>query len=328
MKSPLRTLSGIFHLSILWAAGAGPAAANEFPTRPITIVVAGAPAGATDQIARTLAANLTARLGQSVLVENRAGAGGIIGTKFVINAPADGHTLLLGQVATNAIVPAVVKPKPYDPVKDFTPISLVGTSPSVLVVSTKSGIKSLPELLALGRKQPGGLSYGSPGVGLSQHIAGVGLSKASGVEMLHVPYRGSAPALVDLVSGQISTMFVTPGAAVPYLKSGQIRPLAVTSKDRHSYFEGVPTMGELGFPQVEQLSWFGVFAPAGTPAAITKKLSSAVGRAMDEAGTRQLLEGLGLDLAADTSSEYFGKFVQDEAQKWARDVEELGVTEN
>jgi tripartite-type tricarboxylate transporter receptor subunit TctC len=328
MKLPVPLLSKILACSVAWATGMGVAAAEAFPTKPITIVVAGAPAGATDAIARALAAHLSGQLGQNVVVDNRAGAGGIIGTKTVINAPADGHTLLLGHVATNAIVPAVVKPKPYDPVADFTPVSLVGTSPSVLVVSTKSGIKSLPELLASAKERPGGLSYGSPGVGLSQHIAGVGLSKASGVEMIHVPYRGSAPALVDLVSGQISTMFVTPGAAVPYLKSGQIRALAVTSKDRNKSFEGIPTMGELGFPQVEQLSWFGVFAPAGTPAAVTQKLSAAIGRAMQNPSTRGVLEGLALDLASDTTSEYFGKFVATEVRKWAEDVEKLGVSQN
>ena len=328
MKPTLPILFKILGHCIAWAAGIGGAAAETFPTKPITIVVAGAPAGATDAIARALAANLSSQLGQSVVVDNRAGAGGIIGTKTVINSPADGHTLLLGHVATNAIVPAVVRPKPYDPVADFTPISLVGTSPSVLVVSTQSGIESVPQLLASGRKQAGGLSYGSPGVGLSQHIAGVGLSKASGVEMVHVPYRGSAPALVDLVSGQISTMFVTPGAAVPYLKSGQIRALAVTSKERSRFFEGVPTMAELGFPQVEQLSWFGLFAPAGTPAAVTNKLSTAVGRAMKEPATRAVLEGLALDLASDASPEFFGKFVAAEARKWAEDVEKLGVSQN
>lgn len=302
--------------------------AAEFPSKPITIVVAGPPAGATDAIARAIAANLTSSLGQSVVVDNRAGAGGIIGTKSMLNAAPDGHTLLLGHVATNAIVPAVVRPRPYDPVGDFAPISLVGTSPSVLVISAKSDIRSLPALLDSGRKQAGGLTYGSPGVGLSQHIAGVGLAKASGVEMLHVPYRGSAPALVDLVSGQISMMFVTPGAAVPYLKSGQLRALAVTSRERSRFFEEVPTMGELGFPEVEQLSWFGLFAPARTPSTVVQKLAAAMGRAMQDPATRVVLEGLALDLAVDTSPEYFSRFVQAESVRWAEDVRKLGVSQD
>jgi tripartite-type tricarboxylate transporter receptor subunit TctC len=195
------------------------------------------------------------------------------------------------------------------------------------VVSAKSDIRSLADLLALGRSQTGGLIYGSPGIGLSQHIAGVGLAKASGVEMLHVPYRGSAPALVDLVSGQISMMFVPPGAAAPYLKSGQVRALAVTSRERSRFFEGVPTMGELGFPQVEQLSWFGVFAPAGTPTEVVEELSANIGRAMKEPRTREILEGLALDLATDTSPGYFSKFVQAEVVKWAEDVKNLGVSQ-
>jgi tripartite-type tricarboxylate transporter receptor subunit TctC len=315
-------------LFVALAACSGPATAADFPSKPITIIVAGPPAGATDAIARTLAADLAILFKQSVIVDNRAGAGGIIGTKSMLNAAADGHTLLLGHVATNAIVPAVVKPKPYDPVADFAAISLVGTSPSVLVVSAKSNITSLAGLLALGRHQAGGLTYGSPGVGLSQHIAGVGLAKASGVEMVHVPYRGSAPALVDLVSGQISMMFVTPGAAAPYLKSGQIRALAVTSRERNRFFEGVPTMAELGFPQVEQLSWFGVFAPAGTPAAVAQELSASIGRVMENPRTREVLEGLALELASDTSPEYFSRFVQAEVTKWAEDVKKLGVTQD
>ncbi len=320
-----KALLGLATLLLALVTTAGPVHASDFPSKPITIVVAGAPAGATDSIARALAADLTRQLGQSVIVDNRSGAGGIIGSKSVVNAAPDGYTLLLGHVSTNAIVPAVVKPRPYDPVADFTPVSLIGTSMSILVVPTKSGIGNLSELLALGKSRPEGLTYGSPGVGLSQHFAGMALAKATGVPMLHIPYRGSAPALVDVASGQISMMFVPPGAAVPYLKSGQIRALAVTSGTRSRFFPETPTMSELGVPQVEQLSWFGVFAPAGTPASLVDKLSANVGQSLQTPRTREILEGLSLELATDTSSASFDRFVRAEAAKWAADVKSLGM---
>lgn len=322
-----RSLLGLASFLCLLVTTAGSAGAAEFPSKPITIVVAGAPAGATDSIARALAADLTRQLGQSVIVDNRSGAGGIIGSKSVVNAAPDGYTLLLGHVSSNAIVPAVVKPRPYDPVGDFSPISLIGTSMSVLVVSPKSGIGSLSELLALGRSRPEGLTYGSPGVGLSQHFAGAALAKATGVPMLHVPYRGSAPALLDVASGQIDMMFVPPGAAAPFLSSGQVRALAVTSGTRSRFFPDTPTMTELGVPQVEQLSWFGLFAPAGTPAPIVDKLSSSVGQSLQNPRTRETLEGLSLELTEDTSPASFDKFVRAEAAKWEADVKNLGMSQ-
>jgi tripartite-type tricarboxylate transporter receptor subunit TctC len=313
---------------IAWtfAVCAGSAWAAGYPSQPVTIIVAGPPAGGTDSIARLLAADLTSHLKQSVVVDNKAGAGGIIGTKALLNAAPDGHTLLMGHVATNAIVPAVVKPKPYDPVADFTPVAMVGTAPELLVVSAQSGIKSLDELLTSGKNKADGLTYGSPGVGLPQHIAGFALAKATGVPMLHVPYRGSAPALVDLIGSRISMMFVTPGAAVPYLKSGQLRALAVTSQERSRFFPDVPTLVELGYPSLVQTGWFGVFAPGGTPDDVVETLRKAIAEAMSKAEIRAKMEAMFLEPPAESAAGSFASFVKAEATKWARIVAELGVT--
>lgn len=312
-------------VALLFVALVPHVSAAEYPAKPVMMIVAGPPAGATDNIARILAAEMSRTLGQSMVVDNRAGAGGIIGTNAVLSAAPDGHTLLMGHVATNVIVPILIKPRPYDALKDFIPVAMVGTAPDLLVVSAKSGINSLAELLAKGKASEG-LTYGSPGVGLPQHIAGFALAKSSGVKMQHVPYRGSAPALADLIGGQISMMFTVPGAAVPYLKSGQIKALAVTSRERSRFFPDVPTVVELGFPLVEEVGWFGVFAPAGTPDTVVQALSAQFGRAIAKPEIRAKLEAMYLEPASDTSARAFAAFVRSEYGKWTDVVQKLGVT--
>ena len=311
--------------ALMFGTSAHTAQAADYPVRPVMLVVAGPPAGGTDSIARIIAAELTQSMGQSMIVENRAGAGGIIGSKAVASATPDGHTLLMGHVATNAIVPALIKPRPYDPVGDFVAVAMVGMAPDLLMVSSKSGVNSLAELLAKG-KASGGLTYGSPGVGLPQHIMGFALAKASGVPMQHVPYCGSAPAIIDLIGGQISMMFVTPGAAAPFLKSGQLRAIAITSRERSRFFPDVSTVTELGFPSLEQSGWFGVFAPAGTPSAVVQTLSTQIGRAIAKPLVRGKLEAMYLEPVADSSSKAFTSFVKSEVAKWADVVQKLGVS--
>ncbi|VTU30634.1 Argininosuccinate lyase [Variovorax sp. SRS16] len=312
-------------LTMLLAPMPGHAQPGKYPSKPVVMVVAGPPAGGTDAIARVLSAELSQSLGQSIVVENRSGAGGIIGTKVVAQAAPDGYTLLIGQVATNAIVPALIKPRPYDPIGDFVPVSLVGTAPDLLVVSAKSGIHSLPELLARGRAGTP-LTYASPGIGLPQHIAGFALAKASGVPMQHVPYRGSAPALTDLIGGQVSMMFVTPGAVVPFLKSGQLRAIAITSPQRSRFFPQVPTVAELGFPSVVESGWFGMFAPAGTPVPVIEQLSARIGQALARPQVREKLEAMYLEPSNDASPVKFAAFVKAEVGQWADVVDKLGVS--
>ena len=310
---------------LILAASEQIAQAADYPLKPVVLVVAGPPAGGTDSIARIISEGLTQALGQSFIVENRAGAGGIIGTKAVASAVPDGYTLLMGHVATNAIVPALIKPRPYDPVGDFVAIAMVGTAPDLLMVSSKSGINSVAELLAKG-KASNGLTYCSPGIGVTQHIAGFALAKASGIPMQHVPYRGSAPCLVDLIGGQISMSFVTPGAAAPFLKSKQLKALAITSRERSRFFPDVPTVAELGFPSVEESMWFGVFAPAGTPSAVVQTLSTQIGQVIAKPTVRAKLESIYLEPAMDSSSKVFTLFVKTEVIKWADAIQKLGVT--
>jgi tripartite-type tricarboxylate transporter receptor subunit TctC len=311
--------------ALMFGTSAHTAQAADYPVRPVVLVVAGPPAGGTDSIARIISTELTQSLRQTFIVENRAGAGGIIGSKAVAIATPDGHTLLMGHVATNAIVPALIKPRPYDPVGDFVAVAMIGTAPDLLMVSSKSGINSLAELLAKG-KATSGLTYGSPGVGLPQHIVGFALAKASGIPMQHVPYRGSAPGIIDLIGGQISMMFVTPGAAVPFLKSGQLKAIAITSRERSRFFPDVPTVTELGFSSLEQSGWFGVFAPAGTSNAVVQVLSTQIGHAIAKPTVRSKLEAMYLEPAVDTSSKAFTSFVKSEVIKWADVVQKLGVS--
>jgi tripartite-type tricarboxylate transporter receptor subunit TctC len=242
----------------------------------------------------------------------------------VVDSPADGQTLLLGHVQSNAIVPALYHPKPYDAIADFMPVSAVGTAPDVLVVPASNSARTLADLLAQGRKG-GDLTYGSPGVGSPQHFFGYMLSKESGVPMRHVPYKGSAPALMDVLSGQISMMFATSGAVAPYVRSGKVRALAVATQERSAFFPEVPTVKEQGFPGVAQQTWFGLFAPARTPPSVGDELSAAVSTILARPEFRSRLEALFVQPATPQGREQYARFVQDEASRWAGIVRNSGV---
>jgi tripartite-type tricarboxylate transporter receptor subunit TctC len=311
-------------VALMLAASAGLAMAGTFPDRPVRLVVAGPPSGGTDFLARVLAERLTAMWKQPVVVENRAGASGLIGTQYVRSAPADGYTLILGHAATHAIVPAMHHPSPYDPIRDFTPISLVGTAPEVLVVAANSPIKSLPDLIAAARAKPGTLTYGSPGIGLPQHLLGYRMAQLAGVDMRHVPYRGSNPALTDLIGGQISAMVVTTGAVIPFIKDGRVRAIAVNSAQRSPLLPDVPTFNEEGMPELQQLGWFGVFAPAGVPPEIAATLNGAIAKVLAEPDVRARISALYVDPVGDTQQQ-FAAFHREEVRKWAQIVKESGV---
>ncbi len=293
-----------------------------YPLRPISIIVAGPAGGATDGIARLIAARLSVTLGQDVIVDNKAGAGGVIGTKFVAQAKPDGYTLLLGHIATNAIAPAVHAPRPYDPVSDFESIGFIGSSASVLVVPSK-GPSTLKELLKPAGNVP--ISYGSTGIGGTAHLLGHVFGQAAATPLLHVPYRGSPPALQDLVGSRISMMFATAGAVVPYLESGMLKPLAVAANKRSRFFPDVPTFKELNYPQVVQEGWFGLFSAAGTPPDVVQRLNQHLNAALSEPAVRKGLEHLYVEVGAPASPENFKIFVQKEATHWARVVGSSGV---
>lgn len=260
-----KTVASILMLGLIGTVANGSWAGVEkasYPTRTVNIIVAGPAGGATDGIARLIAIRMGVSLGRDFIVDNKSGGGGVIGTKFVVQAKPDGYTLLLCHIATNAIAPAVHHPRPYDPVAVFESIGFIGSSPSLLVVPTQ-GPATLNELLTPTKSEP--ISYGSTGIGGTAHLLGYVFSQATAVPLLHVPYRGSPPALQDLVGGRISMMFVTGGAAVPFLQVGKLKPLAVASNKRSRFFPDVPTLKELKYPQVVQEGWFGLFSAAGKP---------------------------------------------------------------
>lgn len=316
--SPKRLLASLMALGALLA---GPAGAADRPS-PITIVVAGPAGGATDGVARLLAARMGVTLGQEVIVENKAGAGGVIGTRHVAHSKPDGQTLLLGHIATNAIAPAVHVPRPYDPVADFDSIGFIGNTASVLVVPAQ-GPATLKALLA--PSAHAALSYGSTGIGGTAHLLGHVFGQATGTPLLHVPYRGSPPALQDLVGGRISMMFATAGAVVPYLESGKLKPLAVASSQRSRFLPDVPTFKELNYPSVVQEGWYGLFCAAGTPQETVRRLNQHLNTAMSDPKVRQGLEQLFVETAAPAGPENFRSFVQKEAAHWAAVVASSGV---
>jgi tripartite-type tricarboxylate transporter receptor subunit TctC len=311
-------------ISVVALAASSLVAQAAFPDRPVKLVVAGPPAGGTDFLARLVADELSRAWKQPVVVENRAGASGLIGTRFVQTAPPDGYTLILGHAATHAIVPAMHQPPPYDPIANFTPISLVATAPDLLVVAADSPDKSVADLIARARAKPGSVTYGSPGIGLPQHLLGHRLAQVAGVSMLHVPYKGSNPALTELIGGQLQSMFVTSGAVMPFIKTGRVRALAVNSARRMPDLPDVPTFAELGMPQLQQAGWFGVFGPAGMAPDVVTAINAAIAKIVTLPQVRAKMATQYFDPVGG-SPEQFAAFHREEVKRWAAIVRESGV---
>lgn len=304
-------------------ACAAPQARAEFPEQPLTLVVPFAPGGGTDNIARTLAEGMGASLGKPVIVENRAGAGTIIGTNYVARAKPDGYTMVMSTFA-HAVNPALYKSLPYDTDKAFEPVALVAHSPNVLVVNPKLPINSVKELLAYAKANPGKLNYGSFGNGTSAHLAGELLKNLAGINMTHVPYKGSAPALTDLLGGQIQVMLTTVASVTSYIKSGQLRALAVTSKQRSPAFPDLPTLDEAGVPGYQAESWYGVFVPANTPQPVVQRLHDAIAAAVKtDAFQRQVSnEGLMVNVGAPSQ---LSDYVSAEEKRWSQVVHDAHI---
>ncbi|MFZ3120876.1 MAG: tripartite tricarboxylate transporter substrate binding protein, partial [Variovorax sp.] len=300
------------------------AIAQGYPTKPIRIVVPFPPGGSTDLLARRIGEKLAAAWGQPVVVENRAGAGGTLGADYVVKSAPDGYTLLMGVTGSNAIAGALYPKLPYDVVKDFAPVSLVVSSPLVLVRNPGFAPKTVPELVAAAKAKPGSISYGSPGNGTSMHLTGEMFKLSAKVSMLHIPYRGSAGALSDLMGGQIDTMFGDFLVVWPQLEAGKLLPIAVTSKTRHKMLPNVPTIAESGYPGFEALSWQGLFAPAATPPAIVEQLNREVNKALASADIQEYFGSRGFTLGGSSATE-FKAFVKVEADKWARIVQASGA---
>ena len=300
------------------------AVAQTWPAKPIKWIVPFAPGGTTDILARTIGEKLTVALGQPVIVENKPGAGGGVGAEFTAKAPPDGYTIMGGTISTHAINASLYKSLPYDPVKDFVPITLIVRLPNLLVVNPDIPAKNVTELITLLKANPGKYSFASSGNGTSQHLSGELFKSMAGVDMQHIPYKGSPPALQDVVGGQVAMTFDNITTAWPLAKGGKLRALAVTTAKRSAVAPDVPTLSESGLAGYEVGSWQGVFAPAATPPAIVKRLNAEIVKIINMPDVKEKLIGLGAEPVGNTSEE-FAALVKTEVVKWAEVVKKSGA---
>ena len=317
MAPTMATRSKYLAFSFVFAAilATNNSQADEYPSRPIHLIVPYAAGGAADSIARILAKRIGHAIGQTIVVENRGGGGSIVGTEFVNKAEPDGYTLLLGQSGPISINPAVYKALPYDPVKDFAPVSLTTTYPYVMVVNPALGVKTLKEFVALARSRPGALNYGTTGVGAANHLVTELFDSKAGIKMTHIPYRGTALAVNDLLAGQVQVVFADPISALQFVNSGALIALAVTSKDRSPVAPTVPTMSESGYPGFDAVGWHGILAPAKTPPAIVARLHAEIVAALKDPETRTLLESQAMQIVG-SSPKDFARFIEQDIAIW------------
>ena len=295
------------------------AGAQQYPTKPIRLIVPFPPGGSNDILSRAIATPLSMRLGKQVIVDNRGGAGAVLGTELVATAPKDGYTLLMNSL-THAINPWLYK-LPFDPIKDFAPISMIASGPDVLVVNPELQVKSVNELIALAKAKPGQLQYASAGIGTFTHMGGELFKLAAGVNLLHVPFRGGGPALIDVLGGHTKIMFSNLNAAMPHIRSGKLRALGVGGTARSSQLPDVPTIAEAGVPGYEANNWWGVLAPAGTPAAIVERLHGEIDVVQSSPDLQKHIAAEGAEVVRMSSAE-FGDFLVKEMKKWERVVKE------
>ncbi|MFO1313036.1 MAG: tripartite tricarboxylate transporter substrate binding protein [Burkholderiales bacterium] len=324
MRSRLHVAAAAVALAPALALAPLAHAQQGYPSKVIKIVVPTAPGGGNDVMARIVASKLQERWKAAVIVENKAGANGAIASEYVARAAPDGYTLLFGYIATHGINPGLSK-VPYDPVKDFAPIAEIAEAQGVLVVNPKVEAKTVKELLALAKAKPGSLSYASAGNGTAPHIAGELFKQKAGVDIVHVPYKGSGPAVMDTLAGTTQIMFPSLVAAAPHIKSGKLRAIAVTGTKRSALFPELPTIAESGVAGFEITQWYGFFAPAKTPKEIVDKLNREIVAIMKDPDTAKKFADQGADIVTG-SPEDFAKFVQIELAKWSKFVKEAKIT--
>ena len=311
-------------LALFAAALSSVALAQAGPTKPVRFIVPYPPGGTSDILARTIGDKLTAALGQTVVVENKPGANGNVGADFVAKATPDGYTFLLADIGAIAISPSVYPTLPFDPVKDFTPVTMVAYSPHILAVHPGVAAKSVAELVALAKAQPGKLNYAASSTGSAPHLAGVEFAQRAKIDWSYIPYKGGAQAITDVVGGQADVLFNGMLATYPHVKGGKLRILAVSSANRLASIPDVPTVAESGYPGFETGSWQGILAPPGTPPAIVSRLASEVQKILATPEVKEKLAAQGADVRVTTGPELAG-FITRERDRWAKVVKEAGI---
>lgn len=318
-----RLLCWLPYAGILLVLGAGNTFAQAYPTRPVRVIVPGPPGGGTDILARTMALKLSENLGYQFVVDNRAGASGIIGVELAARAAPDGYTLSIGNSSTHAIHLSLRRKLPYHPVRDFTPLMLVASAPNILITHPSLPATSITALIALARTRPAQMSYASAGTGVSQHLAGVLFCDMAGIKMLHIPYKGSTPGMSDVIAGNVMLMFPNIPAVLPHLKTGRLRALGVTSLKRAELFPEIPAIAE-ALPGYEATAWFGFFAPAHLPLELTRRINGEMVKALNDAQVREHIRRQGAD-AVGNSPQDFLTYINAEIAKWAKVIKSAGV---
>ena len=325
----MRTIWKIFAAAASWALAialaAAPVQAEDYPARPIRLIVPYAPGGGADAVARIVAKRVSETIGQPIVIENRGGAGSIIGTEMVAKAEPDGYTLLLGQSGPISINPAVYRTLPYSPAADFAPITMTTAYPYILVVNAGLPAKTLQDFVALVKAKPGAFNYGTTGVGAANHLVTELFAQRAGLKMTHVPYRGTALAVTDLLVGQVAMVFADPISALSHVRALTLRALAVTSRERSPVAPEVPTIAESGYPDFDAIGWHGILAPARTPPAIVGKLHDQIVAALHDPATRALLEAQAMQTVGDTP-EHFANFIRDDIAVWLAVAAQAKVT--
>jgi tripartite-type tricarboxylate transporter receptor subunit TctC len=310
--------------SLVMACGAVHAQGNAYPTKPIRFIVANAAGGGLDVVARLIGPALTSALGQQMIIDNRAGATGSVAAEITAKSAPDGYTMMIGAIGNLAVNPHIYRNLGYDPTKDFAPVTFGVSGSNVLVVHASVPVKTLQELIALARAQPGKLTYGSSGSGNAGHLAAELLSSMAKIQMVHVPYKGGAPAMTALLGNQTQVLFASPSTAIPQVKAGRVKGLAVTTLKRSLMLPDLPTIAESGFPGYETDNWYGFVVPAKTPRVIVNRLNTEITRALLIPEVKESLLRQGLEVAPGTP-EAFGKYMRSEYEKWGRLIKEAGI---
>jgi tripartite-type tricarboxylate transporter receptor subunit TctC len=312
-------------IALAWATQVTAADSGQsYPNRPIRFIVPFAPGGSTDTLARTVGQKLGEALGEQVVVDNRSGGNGNIGTDLVAHAAPDGYTILLGYIANLAIGPSLYAKLPFDPVKDLAPVTQLAVAPNILVVHPSVPAKNFKEFIAYAKANPQKVNFASAAVASPGHLAGELLNHAAGIHMQHVPYKGSGQAVVDLVGGQVQVMVSGMSSVMPHIKAGRLRALAVTGAQRSPAVPDIPTIAESGFPKFEATAWYGVLVPARTPKAIVTRLHDEIVRALKMPDVKERLESVGFEIVGSTP-EAFGAYIKSEIVKWAPVVKASGA---